>query len=80
MRIKRLAAGCGAILVLGVLSFGLSGCSTMGVQPWERDVLAERGMEVDPDVIVTALDEHIYFSKEASTGGLGTAGGGCGCN
>jgi hypothetical protein len=52
----------------------------MGVKPWERDLLAEPGMEIDPDVVVTALDEHIYFSKEASTGGLGTAGGGCGCN
>ncbi len=37
-------------------------------------------MQIDPDVLVTALDEHIYFSKEASTGGLGAAGGGCGCN
>ena len=26
------------------------------------------------------LDEHIYFSKEASTGGAGFGGGGCGCN
>ena len=80
MRIKKLAIGCGAVLALAASGFSLSGCSTMGVQPWERDVLAEPGMEVDPDVIITALDEHIYFSKEASTGGLGTAGGGCGCN
>jgi hypothetical protein len=26
------------------------------------------------------LDDHIYFSKEASTGGNGVGGGGCGCN
>jgi hypothetical protein len=65
-------------LLLAVLTLG--GCSSMGVQPWERDILAEPGMQVDPDPVVTALDEHIYFSKEASTGGLGTAGGGCGCN
>ena len=58
----------------------LDGCSSLGVEPWERAVLAEPGMQVDPDLLVTALDEHIYFSKEASTGGLGTAGGGCGCN
>jgi hypothetical protein len=32
------------------------------------------------DVITSSLDEHIYFSKEASTGGLGSGGGGCGCN
>ncbi len=51
-----------------------------GVQPWQRDLLAAPGMEIDPDPIETALDEHIYFSKEASSGGLGAAGGGCGCN
>ena len=25
-------------------------------------------------------EEHIYYSKEASRGGNGVAGGGCGCN
>jgi cytochrome c biogenesis protein CcmG, thiol:disulfide interchange protein DsbE len=50
------------------------------VQPWQRDLLAAPGMEIDPDPIETALDEHIYFSKEASSGGLGSGGGGCGCN
>jgi len=68
------------LLLSGLLLSALTGCANMGVKPWERDLLAEPGMEIDPDVLVTALDEHIYFSKEASTGGLGTAGGGCGCN
>jgi len=27
-----------------------------------------------------AIDEHVYFSKEASLGGSSLAGGGCGCN
>jgi len=58
----------------------LGGCSSLGAKPWERATLAEPGMQIDPDVLVTALDEHTYFSKEASTGGLGAAGGGCGCN
>ncbi len=78
----------GGKVVVGILTgillawamTALSGCSGMGVQPWERDILARPGMQVDPDPVVTALDEHIYFSKEGSTGGLGTAGGGCGCN
>jgi hypothetical protein len=26
------------------------------------------------------IDDHIYFSKESSSGGRGFAGGGCGCN
>jgi uncharacterized protein DUF4266 len=71
--------------ILGLLSLLLStgilgGCAHLGVEPWERGLLAAPGMEIDPDPLETALDEHIYFSKEASTGGLGTAGGGCGCN
>ena len=68
-----------ALLVLAAALL-LGGCSSLGVEPWERGILAEPGMQIDPDVIVTGLDEHIYFSKEAATGGLGTAGGGCGCN
>jgi len=27
-----------------------------------------------------AVDQHVYFSKEGSTGGSDAAGGGCGCN
>lgn len=70
----------GLAVLTGLTVAGATGCANMGVKPWERDLLAEPGMEIDPDPVVTALDEHTYFSKEASTGGLGTAGGGCGCN
>ncbi|WP_299271073.1 DUF4266 domain-containing protein [uncultured Psychrosphaera sp.] len=58
----------------------LSGCSSLGVQPWERDLLAKKEMELTSSPIDAALDDHIYFSKEASSGGRGFAGGGCGCN
>ena len=58
----------------------LSSCSTLGVQPWERDVLARPEMSLDADPIDVAIDDHIYFSKEASSGGRGFGGGGCGCN
>lgn len=57
-----------------------SGCSSMGVKPWERNILAEDDMLLDADALDLALDAHIYFSKEASSGGQGFAGGGCGCN
>jgi Domain of unknown function (DUF4266) len=30
--------------------------------------------------MLMAVDEHIYFSKEASMGGMNAGGGGCGCN
>lgn len=58
----------------------LASCSSLGVQPWERDLHAEPEMAMDADSLDLALDEHIYFSKEASSGGQGFAGGGCGCN
>jgi hypothetical protein len=57
-----------------------TGCSSMGVEPWDRDVLAKEEMQLTTDAIESATDDHIYFSKEASSGGRGFGGGGCGCN
>ena len=65
-------------LLLGVAV--LSGCSSMGVEAWERDVLAKDEMQLTADPLEAAIDDHIYFSKEASSGGRGFGGGGCGCN
>ena len=65
----------------------VSGCGTVSnmtvseeVKPWERDVLATDTMQLPPDNMQFYLDSHIYFSKEASTGGGVVGGGGCGCN
>jgi hypothetical protein len=69
-RIRPLA--CLALLLLA------SGCA--GAKPWERGELAKRCMRFDGYPLEAALDDHIYFSKEASSGGAGFAGGGCGCN
>ncbi|MBP7588766.1 MAG: DUF4266 domain-containing protein [Thermoanaerobaculia bacterium] len=52
----------------------------LGAKPWDRGELAKRCMRFDGYPLELALDEHIYFSKEASSGGSGFAGGGCGCN
>ncbi|MGB5331890.1 MAG: DUF4266 domain-containing protein [Woeseiaceae bacterium] len=57
-----------------------SGCASLGVEPWERDVLAKKEMQLTTDELEAATDDHIYFSKEASSGGRGFGGGGCGCN
>jgi len=57
-----------------------SGCTSMGVEPWERDILAKDEMQLTTDALEAATDDHIYFSKEASSGGRGFGGGGCGCN
>ena len=69
------------LLTVSLLAMGtISGCSSMGVEPWERDVLAKDEMQLTSDPVEAALDDHIYFSKEASSGGRGFGGGGCGCN
>jgi len=72
---KRLAFYSLLLLLLGAL-----GCSRIGVDVWERDVLAKSEMQFDNDAVARAIDDHIYFSKEASSGGRSFGGGGCGCN
>ena len=57
-----------------------TGCATESVKPWERDILAQKKMQLVANPLGTYLDEHIYFSKESSSGGSGIGGGGCGCN
>lgn len=71
-----------AILKVGVIMLTLlaSGCSSLGVEPWQRDLLAKEEMALTSAPVDAALDDHIYFSKEASSGGRSFGGGGCGCN
>ncbi|MFN8548393.1 MAG: DUF4266 domain-containing protein [Candidatus Eisenbacteria bacterium] len=66
------------LLALGALGF--TGCAATKIQPWDRDLLAEQKMQFAPSPVENEIDQHIYFSKEASTGGAGVGGGGCGCN
>ncbi len=66
------------LLALAML---LTGCAQMApVQPWERGRLARWDMQWDPDPLQAAMAEHSYASKEGTTGHIGAAGGGCGCN
>jgi hypothetical protein len=67
-----------AVGLLAATVVGVAGCAR--VEPWDRDVLARPDMQLVSDPIEQAVDEHIYFSKEASSGGQGFGGGGCGCN
>ncbi|MGA7710796.1 MAG: DUF4266 domain-containing protein [Rhizomicrobium sp.] len=69
-----MAALCGALAIL------CSACSSLGPKPWEKDLMARKEMQLGAYSQLTAAEEHIYFSKEASSGGRGFAGGGCGCN
>ncbi|NMH64060.1 DUF4266 domain-containing protein [Shewanella salipaludis] len=72
--------GTGAKVVALLLLTCLSGCAGLGVEPWERDQLARKDMALDNEKLDLAQDDHIYFSKEGSSGGRAFAGGGCGCN
>jgi hypothetical protein len=67
-----------AIVLVCLMCMG--GCSSIGVKPWQHDVLARPEMTLTPHPLDAAIDDHIYFSKEASNGGRSFGGGGCGCN
>jgi len=57
----------------------LQGCA--GTRPWEREDLARRGMQVEPDPQTAALDQHVYEYREGASGGYSAhSGSGCGCN
>ena len=69
------------------MSLYLAACSTVNnmtvsedVKPWEKDILSQDAMQIPQDKMFSYSDDHIFFSKEASTGGNGVGGGGCGCN
>ncbi|MEN8774797.1 MAG: DUF4266 domain-containing protein [Akkermansiaceae bacterium] len=48
--------------------------------PAERKNLAAKVMSPERDPLGEAMSDHMYFSREASQGGNGIGGGGCGCN
>ena len=68
------------LILLALACASLEGCANLGVEPWEREVLARDDMQLDATALDTAFDDHIYFSKEGTSGGRGFGGGGCGCN
>jgi hypothetical protein len=67
----------GGLFCLG-LWLATSGC--VNVKPWQRGALADPIMQADRDPLGDRLYEHIYFSREAASGGRSVGGGGCGCN
>jgi hypothetical protein len=71
----------GKLMLAALVVAQLSGCATLErVKPWERGTLAKEEMALNSAGLDNALDDHIYFSKEGSSGGRSFAGGGCGCN
>lgn len=66
------------LLVLAGGAFATTGCQH--VSPWERGALADPIMRADRDALSEMMAEHMWFSREAASGGRGVGGGGCGCN
>lgn len=66
------------VLGLFLLANALAGC--VNVKPWERGALADSIMLPDRDPVGKQMAEHMWFSREAASGGRGVGGGGCGCN
>jgi hypothetical protein len=68
------------ILVVVGAAAAIGGCGAVGVNVWDRDILSKPEMQFDTYAHDRDIDDHVYFSKEGSSGGRGFGGGGCGCN
>jgi Domain of unknown function (DUF4266) len=69
-----------ALVILSATTFSSCAEKLVRVQPYERGNLAQPIMAPDHDSLHQAMTEHAYFSREATFGGGGVGGGGCGCN
>lgn len=67
-------------VLLLVLLAAVAGGGCIGVKPWERGVLSDYTMRPDRDPLSDTMYEHVYFTREAASGGRSVGGGGCGCN
>ena len=66
--------------VIMIVAFLCGACQSIGPKPWEKDLMARKEMQFNAYSVLAGAKDHVYFSKEASSGGSGFAGGGCGCN
>jgi hypothetical protein len=70
------------LLLLATACLAGGGCaaSKWTVRPHQRELLADRIMQLDGDPQEQAAEQHILENREGAVGGSGTSGGGCGCN
>jgi hypothetical protein len=68
-----------ALVALALLVGGCS-ISKWTVKPHQRELLADRIMQLDADQQERSAEEHVLANREGAIGGTGTSGGGCGCN
>jgi hypothetical protein len=70
-----------ALAAVALMGTGCSSVSEWGqVSAWEKGNLAKTKMTFEGDPLDQRFVQHIYTSKENSSGGYGVGGGGCGCN
>ncbi len=64
--------------LLFLSSLFLASCAKVPID--QRGYLAKKVMQPDRHELGDAMSDHMFFSREASHGGNGIGGGGCGCN
>ena len=69
-------------LAFALFALLVGGCSMSKwtVKPHQRELLADRIMQLDAEAQERAAEEHVLSNREGAIGGTGTSGGGCGCN
>jgi hypothetical protein len=68
-----------SLFVLATITCGA--CSPKPtVSVLQRGYLADYLMRPDRDKLAVKMNDHAFYSREASRGGRGAGGGGCGCN
>jgi hypothetical protein len=78
MMIRKITIRPSVLTTLILLLPLASGCAT--VKPWQREALADPIMQPGRNPLAAAQLDHVYFSREAASGGTTVGGGGCGCN
>ncbi len=58
----------------------LGGCGAATTKACRVPMLAGAEMQLDRRLNDDVIADHVYFSKEGSSGGRSFGGGGCGCN
>ena len=68
------------LLALMLLAVGACSTSKWTVKPHQRELLADKIMQLDSEPQEREAEEHVLANREGAIGGTGTSGGGCGCN
>ncbi len=63
------------MLIWGLLP--VCGCSS--VAPWQKGIVGDSTMQFQGEQSGAVYEQHMLNAREASSGGYGGSGGGCGC-